>query len=587
MKKKMQINKKKEERRGTQEKMSKVEKTARPANAEKPIKATRPANAEKPIKSAERADAVCPYAKKCGGCDYQGMPYEKQLKEKQAYVQKQVGNFCKVLPILGMDGPYHYRNKVHAVFDIEKKRGSRPGACGNGKAANGKQGNGKNGRFAAKPAPGGIISGVYKAGTHEVINIDACQIEDELSSAIIRDIRGLLHSFKIKTYDEDTGYGLLRHVLVRRGFHSGEVMVVLVLGSPVLPSKNNFVKALRKLHPEISTVIINVNDKRTSMVLGAKESVIYGKGYIEDTLCGCTFRISPKSFYQVNPVQTELLYGKAITYAALTGNETVVDAYCGTGTIGIIAAKSAKKVIGVELNRDAVRDAVKNAKCNNVKNIDFYNADAGQFMVEMAEYRADAKAGEKNGADEVDVVFMDPPRAGSDEAFLSSVVTLAPKRVVYVSCNPETLARDLLYLTKHGYRAQECQPVDMFPWTKHVETVVLLSKGAKGPVDLCSARTEVERRLVDSRKVKMDFSLENMDLSEFKGKATYEQIKAYVLEKTGLKVSSLYIAQIKKKCGLDVGENFNLPKSENARQPQCTPEKEEAIMQAFKHFGIV
>ena len=518
MKKKMQINKKKEERRGTQEKMLEPAKSAKSAKAantgkqtkseksSKPAKSSRPAKLNKP---AERADAVCPYAKKCGGCDYQGMPYEKQLKEKQAYVQKQVGSFCKVLPIgcdyqgmpyekqlkekqayvqkqvgsfckvlpiLGMDEPYHYRNKVHAVFDIEKKRGSRPGVRGNGKAANGKQGNGKKGRLAAKPAPGGIISGVYKAGTHEVINIDACQIEDELSGAIIRDIRGLLHSFKIKTYDEDTGYGLLRHVLVRRGFHSGEVMVVLVLGSPVLPSKNHFVMALRELHPEISTVIVNVNDKRTSMVLGDKESVIYGKGYIEDTLCGCTFRISPKSFYQVNPVQTELLYGKAIAYAALTGNETVVDAYCGTGTIGIIAAKSAKKVIGVELNRDAVRDAVKNAKCNNVKNIEFYNADAGQFMVEMAEYRADAKRGEKSGADEVDVVFMDPPRAGSDEAFLSSVVTLAPKRVVYVSCNPETLARDLLYLTKHGYRAQECQPVDMFPWTKHIECVVALHR---------------------------------------------------------------------------------------------------------------
>ena len=580
MKKKMQINKKKEERRGTQEKMSKVEKTARPENAEKPIKATRPAkaekaikatrpaNAEKPIKSAECADAVCPYAKKCGGCDYQGMPYEKQLKEKQAYVQKQVGNFCKVLPILGMDEPYHYRNKVHAVFDIEKKRGSRPGARGNGKAANGKQGNGKNGRFAAKPAPGGIISGVYKAGTHEVINIDACQIEDELSSAIIRDIRGLLHSFKIKTYDEDTGYGLLRHVLVRRGFHSGEVMVVLVLGSPVLPSKNNFVKALGKLHPEISTVIINVNDKRTSMVLGDKESVIYGKGYIEDTLCGCTFRISPKSFYQVNPVQTELLYGKAIAYAGLTGKETVVDAYCGTGTIGIIAAKSAKKVIGVELNRDAVRDAVKNAKCNNVKNIEFYNADAGQFMVEMAEYRADAKAGEKNGADEVDVVFMDPPRAGSDEAFLSSVVTLAPKRVVYVSCNPETLARDLLYLTKHGYRAQECQPVDMFPWTKHVETVCLLI--LRNPVTHINIDVDVEELVQDKR-----------------GAATYGQIKDYVLEHSGLKVSSLYIAQVKQKCGIIERENYNKPKSEDAKQPQCPPEKEKAIRVALQHFRLI
>ncbi|CUO70607.1 23S rRNA (uracil-C(5))-methyltransferase RlmCD [Roseburia hominis] len=376
--------------------------------------------------------------------------------------------------------------------------------------------------------------------------------------------------FCIQTYDEDTGYGLLRHVLVRRGFHSGEVMVVLVLGSPVLPSKNHFVMALRELHPEISTVIVNVNDKRTSMVLGDKESVIYGKGYIEDTLCGCTFRISPKSFYQVNPVQTELLYGKAIAYAALTGNETVVDAYCGTGTIGIIAAKSAKKVIGVELNRDAVRDAVKNAKCNNVKNIEFYNADAGQFMVEMAEYRADAKRGEKSGADEVDVVFMDPPRAGSDEAFLSSVVTLAPKRVVYVSCNPETLARDLLYLTKHGYRAQECQPVDMFPWTKHVETVVLLSKGE-----------------IDSKKVRVEFSLEDMDMSGFQKGATYEQIKAYVLEHTGLKVSSLYISQIKRKCGLDVGQNYNLSKKEDAKVPKCPPEKEAAIRDALKYFQMI
>lgn len=498
-------------------------------------------------KQKKKPAAVCPYAKKCGGCDYQGMSYEQQLQEKQTYVRKNIGDYCKVLPIIGMENPYHYRNKVHAVFDVERR----------GKHANGGRRTAGNGH--AKAAPGGVISGVYKAGTHEVINIDSCEIEDELSSAIIRDIRGLLHSFKIKTYDEDTGYGLLRHVLVRRGFHSGEVMVVLVLGSPILPSKNNFVKALRKLHPEITTVVVNINDKQTSMVLGEKETVIYGKGYIEDTLCGCTFRISPKSFYQVNPVQTEIIYNKAITYAGLTGKERVIDAYCGTGTIGLIAASKAKEVIGVELNRDAVKDAVINAKRNNIKNEQFYNADAGKFMVELAEQN-----------EKVDVVFMDPPRAGSDEAFLSSVVKLAPKKVVYVSCNPETLARDLKYLTRHGYQAVECQPCDMFPFTKHVETVVLLSKG-----------------MVDSRKVKVDFSLENMDLSEFKGKATYEQIKAYVLEQTGLKVSSLYIAQIKKKCGLDVGENFNLPKSENARQPQCTPQKEEAIMQAFKNFGIV
>ena len=237
----------------------------------------------------------------------------------------------------------------------------------------------------------------------------------------------------------------------------------------------------------------------------------------------------------------------------------MIDAYCGTGTIGLIASSRAKHVIGVELNRDAIKDAISNAKRNHIHNVTFYNEDAGKFMVEMAEK-----------GEHADVVIMDPPRTGSDEAFLSSVVRLAPDKVVYVSCGPETLVRDLKYLTKHGYRMKECTPFDLFPFTKHVETVVLLSKG-----------------MVDSRKVKVDFSLEDMDLSEFKGKATYEQIKAYVLEQAGLKVSSLYIAQIKKKCGLDVGENFNLPKSENARQPQCTPEKEEAILQAFKHFGLI
>ena len=392
-------------------------------------------NKQKPLIKKEKKGTIdfCPYAKACGGCDYQGVDYAKQLKEKQTYVQKTVGEFCKVRPIVGMEHPYHYRNKVHAVFDIAKG--------------------------------GTIISGVYKAGTHDVVNIDSCLIEDEISGAIIRDIRGLLRSFKIKTYDEDSGYGLLRHVLVRRGFHSGEVMVVLVLGSPILPSKNNFVKALRKLHPEITTVVINVNNKKTSMVLGEKESVIYGKGYIEDTLCGCTFRISPKSFYQVNPVQTELLYSKAIEYAGLTGKEKIVDAYCGIGTIGLIASRQAKEVISVEQNRDAVRDAVLNAKRNEIKNVRFYNADAGEFMVGMAEQGAD-----------VDVVLMDPPRAGSDEAFLSSVVKLAPKRVVYVSCNPETLARDLKYLIGHGYRAMECTPYDMFPFTKHVETICLLER---------------------------------------------------------------------------------------------------------------
>ena len=376
---------------------------------------------------------TCPYAKKCGGCQYQGMDYAAQLKKKQKEMNKLLKDFGKPEPIIGMKDPLHYRNKVHAVFGRTRK--------------------------------GEIISGTYEAGTHKIVNIDECMIEDEISQSIIRTIRGLLRSFKIRTYDEDTGYGLLRHVLVRRGFTTGQVMVVLVLSSPILPSKNNFVKALRKEHPEITTVVLNVNDKKTSMVLGERDIVLYGKGYIEDILCGCTFRISPQSFYQVNPVQTERLYQTAMDYAELTGKERVIDAYCGIGTIGMVAAKKAREVIGVELNRNAVKDARTNAKLNQIKNITFYEGDAGRFMVSMAE------EGEK-----ADVVFMDPPRSGSDEAFLSSVIRLAPKRIVYVSCGPDTLARDLKYLTRNGYQVRKMQPVDMFGFTEHCEMVVQLVK---------------------------------------------------------------------------------------------------------------
>jgi 23S rRNA (uracil1939-C5)-methyltransferase len=332
-----------------------------------------------------------------------------------------------------MYNPFYYRNKVHAVFGRNRK--------------------------------GEVIKGIYEANSHKIIDIDKCMIENEKSDEIINDIKGLLKSFKIKTYDEDTGYGLLRHVLIRNGHITGEIMVILVLSSPIFPSKNNFVKAIRKLHPEITTVVLNVNDKKTSMVLGEKEQVIYGSGYIVDRLCGLKFRISSKSFYQVNHAQTEKLYGKAMEFAGLTGKERVIDAYCGIGTIGLIASKQAKEVIGVELNRDAVKDAIANCKMNGVKNARFYCGDAGKFMVDMA----------KNG-EQADVVFMDPPRAGSDEAFLSSVVKLAPEKVVYVSCNPETLVRDLRYLCKKGYRVEKMQGVDLFGWTEHVETVVLMSK---------------------------------------------------------------------------------------------------------------
>ena len=301
-----------------------------------------------------------------------------------------------------------------------------------------------------------------------MVPVETCLLEDQRADAIIATIRGLLKSFKIRTYNEDTGYGLLRHVLIRTAHVTGEIMVVLVLGSPVFPSKNNFVKALRKAHPEITTIVLNVNDKKTSMVLGEKETVLYGKGYIEDILCGCRFRISAKSFYQINSIQTERLYAKAMELAKLTGKERVIDAYCGIGTIGMVAAKHAGEVIGVELNRDAVRDAVRNAKMNEMNNIRFYANDAGVFMTQMV----------KEGA-HADVVFMDPPRAGSDEAFLASVVRLSPKRIVYISCNPETQARDMEYLTRQGYKAAEAWPFDLFPFTGHVETVCLMSRKDK------------------------------------------------------------------------------------------------------------
>ena len=476
----------------------------------------------------ERNPNPCPLYRKCGGCQLQNMSYPRQLHWKQELVERLLGRFHRVNPIIGMEHPYHYRNKVQAAFALDRRKQ--------------------------------IVSGVYQASTHRVVPVESCMIEDETADRIIGTIRKLMKDFKMEPYNEDTGRGLVRHVLVKRGFVSGQVMVVMVTVSPILPAKNNFVKALRKAHPEITTILQNVNNRATSMVLGESEKVLYGPGYIEESLCGCVFRISAKSFYQINPVQTEVLYNKAIELAGFTGKETVVDAYCGTGTIGLIAAKrGAGHVTGVELNRDAVRDAISNAKRNGIKNVYFYNADAGEFLSAMADE-----------GETVDVVLMDPPRAGSDERFLTSLAGLAPKKIVYISCNPETLQRDLQFLVRAGYHVQEIQPVDMFPHTNHVETVVLLSKGE-----------------IDSKKVRVEFSLEDMDMSGFQKGATYEQIKAYVLEHTGLKVSSLYISQVKRKCGLDVGQNYNLSKKEDAKVPQCPPEKEAAIMDALKHFQII
>lgn len=381
--------------------------------------------------------SLCPKARRCGGCQLQNLPYDEQLRLKQSMVRRLTGKFCKAEPILGMEHPYRYRCKVQAAF-----------ACGRG---------------------GRIVSGVYQSGTHHIVEVDSCLLENETADRIIVTIRTLLGQFHLTAYDERTRRGFLRHVLVRYGCRSGQALVVLVTGTPVFPSKNAFLAELLRRCPEITSVVQNINRAETSLVLGTQEKVLYGPGSIEDTLCGLTFRISPQSFYQVNPVQTEALYETAVSFAGLTGTERVLDAYCGVGTIGLIASRHAAQVVGVEVTRSAVQDAVGNARRNGVKNARFLCADAGEYMTALAE------AGET-----VDVVLMDPPRAGSSRAFLTSLLTLAPKRVVYVSCNPETLARDLGVLTKGGYAVRRLQPVDLFPHTRHVECVAMLTKENAG-----------------------------------------------------------------------------------------------------------
>ena len=375
----------------------------------------------------------CPLSRKCGGCQLQNMDYARQLKYKQETVVSLLGKYHRVAPILGMERPYYYRNKVQAAFGLTRG--------------------------------GEVISGVYQSSTHRIVKVDSCQIEDPAADRIVVTIRRMLPEFCVFPYNEDSRRGFLRHVLVRRGFQSGQIMVVLVGATPIFPIKKKFTAELLRRHPEITTVVFNINPHHTSMLLGEREEVLYGRGYIEDTLCGCTFRISARSFYQINPIQTERLYRTALEMAKLTENDTVLDAYCGVGTIGIVAAKRAKAVIGVELNGDAVRDARVNARQNQLENIAFVQGDAGEYMVDLAQ-----------SDEHVDVVLMDPPRAGSDMPFLNSLLTLAPSRVVYISCNPETQARDLRVLTQGGYRVTGIQPVDMFPHTQHIECVVALER---------------------------------------------------------------------------------------------------------------
>ena len=374
----------------------------------------------------------CAFSEKCGGCDYAGMKYDNELAVKQKYIEELFGGYVKVDDIVGMYRPIYYRNKVHAVVGLDDSRN--------------------------------VIAGTYEENSHRIVDTSDCMIEDSQCTDIIKDIKELIASFKYQPYDEDAGKGMIRHILLRKGFSTKEIMLVIVTAGVAFPSKNNFLKVLCEKHPEITTIVQNINDRRTSMVLGKRNIVLKGKGYIEDVLCGCRFRISPTSFYQINHQQTEKLYKAAINMAGITKKDTVIDAYCGIGTIGIAASAKAGQVIGVELNADAVKDAEVNAKINNIKNIRFVNDDAGKFLVEYATHKR------------ADVVIMDPPRSGSSQEFLESVLKIKPERVVYVSCNPDTQKRDVDMLMKGGYKVLECRPFDMFPFCDHVETVVLLSK---------------------------------------------------------------------------------------------------------------
>ena len=486
--------------------------------------------------SACRVTPRCPSARQCGGCQLQAMSYEEQLRFKENKVRNNlshIGGLTEIPmePIIGMDEPWRYRNKAQFPFGKDKD--------------------------------GRIITGFYAGRTHAIIEQEDCLLGVEENQPILDCIRGFMEEYHIATYEEELHKGLVRHVLIRKGFTTGELMVCLVLNGDVkkLKAPEVLVERLVKLFPShMASISCSINREKTNVIMGKEIVNLYGPGYITDYIGNVCYRISPLSFYQVNPVQTQKLYGTALEYAGLTGEETVWDLYCGIGTISLFLAQKAKKVYGVEIIPQAIDDARANAKLNHFENVEFFVGKAEEVLPEQYE---------KNQV-YADTIVVDPPRKGCDSVCLDTIVKMAPEKVVYVSCDSATLARDVKYLGEREYEVKRVKTVDMFPWSGHVETVVLLSKGE-----------------IDSKKVRVEFSLEDMDMSGFQKGATYEQIKAYVLEHTGLKVSSLYISQIKRKCGLDVGQNYNLSKKEDAKVPKCPPEKEAAIRDALKYFQMI
>ena len=452
------------------------------------------------------------------------MTYEEQLRFKQIKVDRLMGKLCRPERILPAEEPEGYRCKVQGAFDF------------------------KNGK---------CVSGVYQSSKGGVTAVERCPVNDERADRIIRAVKKTALSLKIPVWCSFNGRGFLRHVLVRIARNTGEIMAIVVGSSENFPSKAAFVKELMKKCPEITTLVFSVN-RSDKMTVGDRCEVLFGKGYIEDIICGKRFRISPKSFAQVNPAQAERLYELAVRSAKLTGKETVIDAYCGIGAMSLIAADKAKKVYGCEINKAAVNDAVINAKLNGAENIEFICSDSGRFLAEFNDAKLKA-----------DVVILDPARAGCDRKFLSELVRTSPERIVYVSCEPETQSRDVFFLIKSGYRLKKLMPVDMFPFTNHVECVALLSK------------------LKSDQHIEVELKTDELDLTSAESKATYDEIKAYVKEHSGLTVSSLNIAQVKQKYGIIERENYNKAKIKDSRQPKCTKEKEEAIVEALRYFKMI
>ena len=482
--------------------------------------------------SPYRVEPKCEFARQCGGCQLQALSYDQQLVFKTNKVKghlERIGGFTDIPmePIIGMDELFHYRNK--AQFPVGRNK------------------------------EGKIVTGFYAGRTHNIIENRDCALGVPENKEVLDRVIAHMEKYGIEPYNEATGKGLVRHVLIRYGYFTKEVMVCLILNGNKLPKEEQLVKSLCEI-PGMTSITINVNKKRSNVILGEEIRLLWGQEYITDRIGDISYQISPLSFYQVNPMQTQKLYAKALEYADLHGQETVWDLYCGIGTISLFLAQKAKFVRGVEIVPAAIENAKENAKLNGLENTEFFVGKAEEVL--PREYK-------KNGV-YADVIVVDPPRKGCDETLLETMIEMNPDRIVYVSCDSATLARDLKYLCERGYELRKVCPVDQFGMTVHVETVVLLSKGE-----------------VDSKKIRVEFSLEDMDMSEFQDGATYPQIKEYVLEHTGLKVSNLYISQIKRKCGLEVGKNYNLPKSEDSRQPQCPPEKEKAIREAFKYFGMI